>query len=89
VLRLGRHALGVLLFRLPDLQRSGFEWSQGWTWPHADHWTGHASAPSRPEPLARRCVFLREQAPLLLTEVFLDLPTGSPTAPTNQHANTP
>jgi chorismate--pyruvate lyase len=89
VQRLGRQPLGELLFRLPDLQRSGFEWGQGGAWPHAEHWTGHASAPPRHEPLARRCVFLREQAPLLLTEVFLDLPTGSPTAPTNQHANTP
>jgi chorismate--pyruvate lyase len=29
VQRLGRHPLGELLFRLPDLQRSGFEWGQG------------------------------------------------------------
>ena len=87
VQRLGRHPLGELLFRLPDLQRSGFEWSQGWTWPHADHWTGHASAPTRPEPLARRCVFALEQAPLLLTEVFLDLPGSDPTAAANQQAS--
>jgi len=89
VQQLGRQPLGELLFRLPDLQRSGFEWGQGWVWPHAGHWTHHASAPARPEPLARRCVFVREQAPLLLTEVFLDLPIGNPTAATNQHAITP
>jgi len=89
VQRLGRQPLGELLFRLPDLQRSGFEWSQGWTWPHADHWTGHASAPARPEPLARRCVFVRKEAPLLLTEAFLDLPVCHPTAATIKQTNTP
>ena len=67
VQRLGRQPLGELLFRRPDLQRSGFDWSDSETWPHAGHW-------SRRNALARRCVFVREQAPLLLTEVFLDLP---------------
>jgi chorismate--pyruvate lyase len=89
VQRLGRHPLGELLFRLPDLQRSGFEWSQGGAWPHAEHWTGRASAQPRPEPLARRCVFVREQAPLLLTEAFLDLSVCHPTAATIKQANAP
>jgi chorismate--pyruvate lyase len=89
VQRLGRQPLGELLFRLPDLQRSGFEWGQGGAWPHAEQWTGHASAQPRPEPLARRCVFVREQAPLLLTEVFLDLPSSASTAATHQPADAP
>lgn len=82
VQRLGRQPLGELLFRLPHLQRSGFEWGPGFTWPHAEHWASPAGAQTRPapEPLARRCVFVREQAPLLLTEVFLDLPVGLPGA---------
>lgn len=67
VQRLGRQPLGELLFRLPDLQRSGFEWTCGLDWPHATHWP---QAMAR--PVARRCVFVRGQAPLLLTEVFLD-----------------
>jgi chorismate--pyruvate lyase len=89
VQRLGSQPLGELLFRLPDLQRSGFEWGEGLTWPHADHWTAHASAQPQPEPLARRCVFVREQAPLLLTEVFLDLPGSNPIAATHQPADAP
>lgn len=63
VQRLGQQPLGELLFRLPDLQRSGFEWAHGARWPH----TVRDAAP------ARRCVFVRQGAPLLLTEVFLDL----------------
>jgi chorismate--pyruvate lyase len=89
VQRLGRQPLGELLFRLPDLQRSGFEWGHDWVWPHADRWTGQASAQPRSEPLARRCVFVREQAPLLLTEVFLDLPSSNPTDATIQPADAP
>lgn len=79
VQRLGSQPLGELLFRLPDLQRSGFEWGQSVSWPHAEHWTSPASAQPQPEPLARRCVFVREQAPLLLTEVFLDLRSSNAT----------
>lgn len=67
-----------------DLQRSGFEWGHDFTWPHAEHWTGLAGAQTwpAPEPLARRCVFVREQA-LLLTNVFLDLPGNNLTADTH------
>ncbi|WP_342132500.1 chorismate--pyruvate lyase family protein [Hydrogenophaga sp. OTU3427] len=72
VQRLGRQPLGELLFRLPGLQRSPFEWQCGLDWPHASQW------PDAMDPTAaRRCVFVREQAPLLLTEVFLD-PHTSP-----------
>lgn len=69
VQRLGQQPLGELLFRLPDLQRSEFEWGPALDWPHAGQWR----APMAPDPLARRCVFAHAQAPLLLTEVFLDL----------------
>jgi chorismate lyase len=71
VQRMGRQPLGELLFQLPDLQRSAFEWNLGLDWPHATHRPG-ATAPAP----ARRCVFMRAGAPLLLTEVFLD--PGSP-----------
>lgn len=77
VQRLGRQPLGELLFRLPDLQRSGFEWTRTGDWPHAGHWL----AQDTPAPLARRCLFVRSGAPLLLTEVFLDLATDTDTAP--------
>lgn len=89
VQRLGQQPLGELLFRLPDLQRSGFEWGEGLAWPHARHWTARASAQPQRHPLARRCVFVREQAPLLLTEVFLDLPSSKPTVANQQAADTP
>lgn len=69
VQRLGQQPLGELLFRLPDLQRSTFEWAPDHPWPHREHW----QTPTAPATLARRCVFERAQAPLLLTEVFLDL----------------
>jgi chorismate--pyruvate lyase len=80
VQQLGRQPLGELLFRLPKLERSGFEWSQGGSWLHADRWAGQANTSAKPEPLARRCVFVREQAPLLLTEVFLGLPLATTAA---------
>lgn len=65
VQRLGQQPLGELLFRLPELQRSAFEWNADARWPHLQNRQG--------EPLARRCVFIRDNAPLLLTEVFLGL----------------
>lgn len=71
---LDRQPLGELLFRLTGLQRSGFDWAQGLDWPHAAHWPNAATA-----PWARRCVFTRHFAPLLLTEVFLDLPPDGET----------
>lgn len=66
VQRLGQQPLGELLFRLPDLQRSAFEWNADASWPHLQNIEGEP-------PLARRCVFERAEAPLLLTEVFLGL----------------
>ena len=68
---LGRQPLGELLFSLPDLKRSAFEWAQ---WPSPQN-------PGQPQALARRCVFERAEAPLLLIEVFLYLPPGAVGAP--------
>ncbi|MDP2264013.1 MAG: chorismate lyase [Hydrogenophaga sp.] len=76
VQHLGQQPLGELLFRLPDLQRSAFEWTAEQLWPHTDHWP----SPDAPAPLGRRCVFVRESAPLLLTEVFLGLNNTTDTA---------
>lgn len=73
VQRLGQQPLGELLFRMPDLQRSAFEWCGDAAWP--------SPSPSKPDTpwLARRCVFRRQGVPLLLTEVFLDLETDAST----------
>lgn len=76
VQRLGQQPLGELLFRLPDLQRSRFEWACGLDWPHAAHW----QAQRPPDGVARRCVFERAHAPLLLTEVFLEAVAHQPGA---------
>jgi chorismate--pyruvate lyase len=71
VQRLGQQPLGELLFRLPDLQRSAFEWNADASWPQLP---GTQAARS----LARRCVFIRDNAPLLLTEVFVELDAPAP-----------
>lgn len=67
VQQLGRLPLGELLFRATDLQRSAFEWCGDADWPSP------LAEAARTAALARRCVFHRDGAPLLLTEVFLDL----------------
>ncbi|MEY5100897.1 MAG: hypothetical protein RJA36_3616 [Pseudomonadota bacterium] len=66
VQRLGSRALGELLFSDPELERSDFEFmlGAGWRW--------HGSAPAEPR-LARRCLYHRRAAPLLLTERFLQI----------------
>ena len=64
VQRLGRRPLGEILFSNPGLERSRFEVSCGPGWRES----GMTPAPDR---LARRCIFWREGAPLLLTERFL------------------
>ena len=76
VQRLGDQPLGELLFTLPDLDRSPFEWALNAPWPEA---MAQASA-TCPEVLARRCTFVRQRAPLLLTEVFLQLQAPTPCA---------
>lgn len=73
---LGQQPLGELLFRLPGLDRSGFDWARGLPWPHTGHWPDAVTA-----PWARRSVFTRQQALLLLTEVFLNLPADGEAPP--------
>ncbi len=73
---LGEQPLGELLFTLPDLLRSDFEWALNAPWPEA---LAQASADQH-EVLARRCTFVRQHAPLLLTEAFLQLATPEPCA---------
>lgn len=73
---LGDQPLGELLFTLPDLLRSDFEWALNAPWPEA---LARPSA-AQSQVLARRCTFVRKQAPLLLTEVFLQLQPPTPCA---------
>jgi len=70
VQQLGRQPLGELLFRAPDLHRSAFEWCGDGDWP------APGLAGNRQRAPARRCLFRRDDAPLLLTEAFLDLGQG-------------
>lgn len=58
VQRLGSRPLGELLFSLPGLRRSGFEWSGSTDPTGRDIWS-------------RRCVHTHQGAPLLLTETFV------------------
>lgn len=66
VQRLGARALGELLFNDTVLERSDFEFMLG------VGWRRHGSAPSELR-LARRCLYHRQAAPLLLTERFLKI----------------
>ncbi len=66
VQRLGTRALGELLFSDPALERSGFEFQLGADWRRAD------GAPVQLR-LARRCLYRRQGAALLLTERFLQI----------------
>jgi chorismate--pyruvate lyase len=59
VQQLGQQPLGELLFRATDLHRSAFEWCGNGDWPAPD-----GTASRLPQ---------RDNAPLLLTEVFLDM----------------
>ena len=68
VQRLGNQPLGDLLFRTPHLRRSPFEWN---TDGFDGHWAALADQTLASPSIARRCVFWRQGAPLLLTEVFL------------------
>jgi chorismate--pyruvate lyase len=60
--KLGQQPLGEVLFSQPHLARTEFEFCRA-------NWL-------TPKTLARRCVFSQHQAPLLLTEVFLNTPTS-------------
>lgn len=64
---LGNRPLGEVLFQIPNLQRTPFELSEH----RADYWPHlYSDQPDAPT-FARRCIFKQQQAPLLLTEVFL------------------
>lgn len=65
--QLGNQPLGELLFQLPNIQRTPFEYARhtpNARWPHLP------DTPHTPR-YARRCQFHQKNAPLLLTELFL------------------
>jgi chorismate lyase len=62
--RLGNRPLGEVLFSDPGLERSEFEFTLGPGWCEPE-------MPPEPDRLARRCVYQRLGAALLLTERFL------------------
>lgn len=64
---LGRRPLGEVLFQIPNIERTPFELSQH----PANYWPNlNSDRPSSPT-FARRSIFTQQQAPLMLTEVFL------------------
>jgi len=66
--QLGNQPLGELLFQLPNLQRSAFEFSQTQAlWPYLPDQLSFT------DTYARQCLFHQAKAPLLLTEVFLKM----------------
>jgi len=69
---LGNKPLGEVLFELPSIQRSPFEFSKDPLsyWPHLLNNLTDEGATKKPG-FARRSIFKQENAPLLLTEVFL------------------
>jgi chorismate--pyruvate lyase len=69
--KLGNQPLGEVLFDLPSIQRTPFEFSsQGLsTWPYLSEQIGAEN--SQGKGYARRSIFTQKEAPLLLTEVFL------------------
>lgn len=69
--KLGNKPLGEILFEMPSIQRTEFEFSKDKLaiWPHLME---HLPAGNDlQEGFARRSVFSQDQAPLLLTEVYL------------------
>lgn len=68
---LGNKPLGEILFEMPSIQRSSFEFSKNklQDWPHLNETI--AQNEMNNTSFARRSVFVQKQAPLLLTEVFL------------------
>lgn len=69
---LGNKPLGEVLFDMPSIERSDFEFAKEalLNWPHL---TQHLNSPTLNQKpgFARRSVFKQQGAPLLLTEVFL------------------
>ncbi|WP_319558286.1 chorismate--pyruvate lyase family protein [Thiomicrorhabdus sp.] len=70
--QLGTQPLGEILFELPNLERSPFEFSKDSLsyWPRLSEKLANPKLHNKPG-FARRSVFVRQNAPLLLTEVFL------------------
>ncbi|BCN94427.1 putative chorismate pyruvate-lyase [Thiomicrorhabdus immobilis] len=70
--KLGNKPLGEVLFDLPSIQRSPFEFSKNALsfWPYLIENLDVNEAANLPG-FARRSVFKQQNAPLLLTEVFL------------------
>lgn len=69
---LGNKPLGEVLFEMPSIQRSPFEFSKDTLgyWPHLINHLNTPELRNRPS-FARRSIFKQKGAPLLLTEVFL------------------
>ncbi|WP_084205662.1 chorismate--pyruvate lyase family protein [Thiomicrorhabdus chilensis] len=72
--KLGNKPLGEVLFELKNVERSDFEFSQQSVddWPLLNrHLNQNGLIQSDKKCFARRSLFRQQQAPLLLTEVFL------------------
>jgi chorismate--pyruvate lyase len=69
---LGTKPLGEVLFEMPSIQRSAFEFSKDKLnyWPHLVENLSDNNAANQPG-FARRSIFKQHHVPLLLTEVFL------------------
>lgn len=72
VQNLGNKPLGEVLFELPSIQRSDFEFSRNQLdyWPHLMDNLPSETDVTQPG-YARRSIFKQQNKPLLLTEVFL------------------
>lgn len=69
--KLGNKPLGEVLFELPSIQRTPFEFTSQalGNWPYLSEQLGAEESQSK--GYARRSIFTQKGAPLLLTEVFL------------------
>lgn len=69
---LGNKPLGELLFEMPSITRSDFEFSKDTLgyWPYLINQLNAPEMRNHPS-FARRSIFKQKEAPLLLTEVFL------------------
>jgi chorismate--pyruvate lyase len=74
--KLGNKPLGEVLFDLPSIQRTPFEFTRQTlsSWPYLSEQLG--AEQSQAKGYARRSIFTQKEAPLLLTEVFLPRLTG-------------
>ncbi|WP_019557514.1 chorismate--pyruvate lyase family protein [Thiomicrorhabdus arctica] len=74
--KLGNKPLGEVLFELPSIQRTPFEFTRQTlsSWPYLSEQL--EAEQSQAKGYARRSIFTQKEAPLLLTEVFLPRLTG-------------